>query len=413
MTYGSIFLKTLEERGFLYQGTDFEALDRRLLAEKGLVAYLGCDATADSFHVGNLLGLMALKWWQRCGGKVLMLLGGATTRIGDPSGRNTSRTLMTEERIQACMASLFRFCERFFKTDDGLLPVSMVNNDDWLSRLGYIEFLRDVSVHFSMNRMLGFEMVKSRIDQNLPLSFLEFNYMALQAYDFLHLRRKEECVLQFGGSDQWGNIVCGVELVRKVLGQTVFGLTWPLLETSGGQKMGKTAQGAVWLNDGKLSPFAFWQFWRNTDDADVERFLKLFTFLSLPEIASRLSDLNAAKVLLADSVTEIVHGAGCLEEIHTLAAHLFGAQGSVDVENLAKNIPSIPFAPMLLIEALERLKLAPSRSEGRRLIRAAGVKVQGRAISDETYELTEADFDGAKTVLVQVGKKRYGAVRLE
>src|SRR3954454_16458376 len=310
-TYGSSLLRVLDERGYIHQLTDAAALDR--LAEKETVtAYIGFDATASSLHVGSLVQIMMLRRLQQAGHKPIVLMGGGTTKVGDPSGKDESRRLLTSEEIDANIAGIRRVFEHFLTFGDGPSDAIMLNNAEWLDSLKYIDFLREVGRHFTINRMLTFESVKLRLDREQPMTFLEFNYMILQAYDFLELSRRAGCRLQLGGSDQWGNIVNGIELARRIDGAEVFGVTSPLITTADGAKMGKTAAGAVWLNPDLLSPYDYWQFWRNTEDADVGRFLRLFTTLPLPEIA-RLealdgAEINEAKKTLATEATALLHG---------------------------------------------------------------------------------------------------------
>ena len=302
-TYKSEFLRIISERGFIHQCTDEAALDKILDGDEVAVAYAGFDCTADSLHIGHLMPIMTLRWYQRCGHKPIALMGGGTTKVGDPSGKDESRQILTEETIAANIRGIRGTFEKFLSFGDAPTDTLMVNNADWLDALEYIPFLREFGKHFSVNRMLSFDSVKRRLEREQPLSFLEFNYMILQAYDFLELSRRDNCVLQIGGSDQWGNIVNGVELGRRVDGTALYGLTSPLIMTSAGEKMGKTAGGAVWLNSDRLSPYEYFQFWRNTADADVGRFLRLFTELPLDEIAKLAAlqdaEINEAKKILA------------------------------------------------------------------------------------------------------------------
>src|SRR5487761_924780 len=327
----SAFLATALERGYVHQCTDFEALDARL-AEGRLAAYVGYDCTADSLHVGSLVSIMLLRLWQKSGHRPIVLMGGGTTRIGDPSGKDTARPLLDDAEIARNMAGIGKIFAKFIPFGDGPSDAAMVNNADWLDELRYVPFLRDVGRHFSVNRMLSQDSVRLRLERDQPLSFLEFNYMILQAYDFVELARRFDCAAQFGGSDQWGNIVGGVELARRMDGRTLFGLTTPLLTTASGDKMGKTAQGAVWLNAERLSAYEYWQFWRNTEDADVGRFLRLFTDLPLDEIA-RLealegSEINDAKKILATEATALAHGREAAEAAAHTASAVFEQGGS-------------------------------------------------------------------------------------
>lgn len=409
----SAFLRVMTERGFLHQCTDREGL-AAAFAQGPVTAYVGFDATADSLHVGHLLSIMALRWLQKTGNRPLVLMGGGTTRIGDPSFRDSSRPLLDDARIAANIAGIRRVFARFLDFGTGPTGAVMVNNADWLDRLGYIPFLRDVGSHFTVNRMVSFEAVKQRLEREQALTFLEFNYMLLQAYDFVELSRRHGCVLQMGGSDQWGNIVNGVDLGRRVAGRDLFGLTTPLLTTASGAKMGKTAGGAVWLNPERLSPYAFWQFWRNTEDADVGRFLRLFTERPLEDIA-RLEALggagiNEAKKVLATEVTRLVHGREAAESAAETARRTFeegrGGEGlprvAVDHAALASGIA--------LADLLVRTGLASSKGEARRLIAGGGARVNGAAASDPGTAVTLADLDGGSVLRVSAGRKRHALV---
>lgn len=414
-TVRSDFLRTVLARGYLHQCTDMAALDEAAIAAP-VTAYIGFDCTAPSLHVGSLVSIMLLRWLQKCGHKPIVLMGGGTTRIGDPSGRDEARKLLSDADIAANMAGIRQVFSRFLTFGDGPLDAVMVNNADWLDQLAYIPFLRDYGRHFSVNRMLTFDSVKLRLDREQPLSFLEFNYMVLQAYDFLELARRHGCRLQMGGSDQWGNIVGGVELARRVDDRSLFGLTTPLMTTASGAKMGKTAAGAVWLSGDMLSPYAYWQFWRNTDDADVARFLRLFTELPLDEI-ERLAklegaEINAAKVVLANEATRLCHGEEARAEAERTAAETFAAQGAgealptIDVarEELATGIAAF--------ELFRRAGLASSSSEARRLIRGGGGRLNNQPIGDETKTITLDDVDAAGRIKLSAGKKRHALVRI-
>jgi tyrosyl-tRNA synthetase len=406
MTYTSEFLRVLDERGYIHQITDAAALDAA--ATSGIIpAYVGYDCTAPSLHIGNLVSIMMLRRLQAAGHKPIVLMGGGTTKVGDPSGKDDARQLLDEARITSNMANIRRIFERFLTFGDGPTDAVMVNNDDWLSQLQYIPFLRDVGRHFSINRMLTFDSVRLRLDREQPLSFLEFNYMILQAYDYLELSRRFGCRLQMGGSDQWGNIVNGTDLIRRIDGAEgkgdAFGLTTPLITTSDGAKMGKTANGAVWLHEDSLPGYDYWQFWRNTHDADVGRFLKLFTDLPLDEIA-RLealqgAEINAAKKVLADAATTLCRGADAA------AAAAETARATFEAGQAGDDLPSLAVGPdgIGLLDALVALKLAESKGEARRLIRQGGVKVADVAVSDETLLL-------AAPVKLSVGKKRHGVL---
>ncbi len=412
-TLQSLFLKTLIERGFIHQCTDLAGLDERLSA--GIVpAYVGFDATADSLHTGHLLPIMTLRWLQKCGHKPVVLIGGGTTQIGDPSFRDTSRPLLDDARIAENIAGLKKVFSRYLTFGDGPTDAVMVDNADWLDPLRYLPFLRDFGTHFTINRMLSFDSVRQRLEREQPLTLLEFNYMVLQAFDFLELSRRHGLVLQMGGSDQWGNIVNGIELARRIDQRQLFGLTTPLLTTSSGTKMGKTAGGAVWLNAERLSPYEFWQFWRNTEDDDVARFLRLFTELP-PEEVLRLgrlqgSELNEAKQILATEVTRLAHGDEAAHAAAETARRTFAEGGSPE------GLPSIDVARAELeagasvAALLHRAGLASSNSEGRRLIRGGGAKLNGATVGDENAVATTADLRGDALTLA-AGRKRHAVLR--
>ena len=400
MTYTSDFLRTLETRGFIHQITDATALDAA--ASKGVVtAYVGYDCTAPSLHIGNLVSIMMLRHLQRTGHKPIVLLGGGTTKVGDPSGKDEGRQLLDDARIQGNMASIRRIFERFLTFGDGPTDAVMVNNDDWLSGLMYIPFLRDIGRHFSVNRMLSFDSVKLRLDREQPLSFLEFNYMILQAYDFLELSRRNGCALQMGGSDQWGNIVNGTDLIRRVDGGEAFGLTTPLITRSDGAKMGKTAAGAVWLHEDSLPGFDYWQFWRNTHDADVGRFMKLFTDLPLDRIAELTAEgnnINDAKAVLATEATALCRGRDAAEAAAATAAATFAGGGAGD------DLPSFAVSgPVSILDALVGLNFAASRGEARRLVTQGGARIDGEPAAGEGTMVGP----GAK---ISAGKKRHGVI---
>ncbi|HEX8534425.1 MAG TPA: tyrosine--tRNA ligase [Allosphingosinicella sp.] len=398
--YRSELLRLLETRGYIHQLTDAGGLDA--LAGREIVpGYIGFDATAPSLHVGSLVQIMMLRRLQQAGHKPIVLMGGGTSKIGDPSFKDEARKLLTVETINANIASIKRVFERFVTFGDGPSDAVLLDNAEWLDRLEYIPFLREIGQHFSVNRMLSFESVKLRMDREQSLSFLEFNYMILQGYDFLELSRRAACRLQLGGSDQWGNIVNGIELARRVDGTQVYGLTTPLITTADGGKMGKTERGAVWLNADLLSPYDYWQFWRNTQDADVGRFLRLFTDLPLDEIA-RLealegSEINEAKKLLADAATEMLHGAEAAREAAETARRTF-EEGSA-----GEQLPTLKVSgDIALVDALVGLGLAASKGEARRLIAGGGARVDG--------EKAEADIVIAveEQVRISAGKKKHG-----
>ena len=432
----SEFLRTLVERGFFHQCTDLEALDAAAATGR-ITGYIGFDATADSLHVGSLIQIMMLRHMQRAGHRPVVLMGGGTTKVGDPSGKDNSRQLLSGENIAANIAGIRQVFDRFLDFDaDAAL---MVDNSEWLDTLSYIPFLRDYGRHFSVNRMLGLESVKQRLDREQPLSFLEFNYMVLQAYDFLELGCRHGCRLQMGGSDQWGNIVGGVELGRRAAGLELYGLTSPLLTTSSGAKMGKTAAGAVWLNANRFSEYEYWQYWRNTEDADVGRFLRLFTELSLDEIA-RLealegAEINEAKTILATEATALCHGREAAEGAAKIARRTFGGSvdasvpskidGNVDgnldgivVGTAALGLPTVEVprsrldAGIPVYDLLRETGLAKSNSEARRLIRGGGARVNDERFRNETGTVGPDDVTGEGAIKLSAGRKRHALVRV-
>ena len=410
----SEFLRTLFRREYVHQCTDFGALDRAANAGR-ITAYIGFDATADSLHVGSLVQIMLLRRLQQAGHKPIVLLGGGTTRIGDPSGRDTSRQLLADEIIEKNKAGIKGVFESFLKFGDGPSDAMMVDNADWLGALGYLAFLRDYGRHFSVNRMLAADSVRLRLEREQPLSFLEFNYMALQAYDFLELARRCDCVLQMGGSDQWGNIVAGVELARRTDRRTLFGLTAPLIATASGAKMGKTAAGAVWLNADRLSAWDYWQFWRNAADGDTGRFLRLFTDLPLDEIA-RLEalggrEVNAAKTALANAATALAHGAKAAEAAEATAQRTFG-EGGHGAALPAVRVDRAELEAGVRAFALFRLAgLCASNAEARRLIRGGGARVNGAAVESEDRLVGAADLGADGAIKLSAGRKRHALVR--
>jgi tyrosyl-tRNA synthetase len=408
----SDFLRILDERGFVQDCTDFEGLDERLLAGS-VPGYIGFDATATSLHVGSLIQIMMLRWMQRTGHKPICLMGGGTTRIGDPSFKDDARPLLTPEQIGANMAGIRKVFANYMTFGDAPSDAIMPDNDLWLSELKYIEFLRDYGRHFSVNRMLSFDSVRLRLDREQNLSFLEFNYMLLQAYDFLELHRRHGCALQMGGSDQWGNIVNGVDLTRRVEGATVFGLTSPLLTTADGKKMGKTAAGAVWLNAEMLSPYEFWQFWRNTADADVGRFLKLYTELPLDEIArlARLggAEINEAKKVLANEVTTLAHGRAAAEAAEATARETFEQGGAG--ENLPSVVVELDGEGVGVVQLFVRTGLAASGKEAKRLIAEGGAKIDDQPVTDPAAVVSAARLREGP-VKLSAGRKRHALARL-
>jgi tyrosyl-tRNA synthetase len=413
-TLKSDFLRTLDARGFVHQISDPAGLDAKCLAGP-IAAYIGFDCTADSLHIGSLVQIMLLRWLQKTGHKPIVLMGGGTTKIGDPSGKDESRQLLSEEQIARNLAGIRSIFDRYLVFGDGPTDAVMANNADWLDKLAYIPFLRDIGRHFTINRMLTFDSVKLRLDREHPLTFLEFNYMILQAYDFLELARRYNCVLQMGGSDQWGNIINGVELGRRVDGRELYALTSPLVTTSSGAKMGKTAQGSVWLNADRLSAYDFWQFWRNVADADVARFLRLFTELPLGEIArlERLdgAEINEAKKILATEITRLAHGDAAAASAAESARKTFeeGALGGdlpvieVEMRELDAGIP--------LFTLLHRAGLAASGGEARRLIKGGGARINDVVVEDEMRRVTRADLPAQGVVKISAGKKRHALVR--
>jgi tyrosyl-tRNA synthetase len=403
MTYRSTLLKLLEERGYIHQATDAAALDA--LASKEIVTgYIGFDATAPSLHVGSLVQIMMLRRLQQAGHKPIVLMGGGTTKVGDPSGKDESRKLLTEADIQANIASIRRVFEHYLTFGDGPSDAVMVDNDEWLGKLAYLDLLRTVGPHFTINRMLTFDSVKLRLDREQPLTFLEFNYMILQAYDFLELSRREGCRLQMGGSDQWGNIVNGMELTRRMDGTEVFGVTTPLITTADGAKMGKTAGGAVWLNADQLPAYDYWQFWRNTADADVVKFLKLFTDLPLDRIAEleRLEGqaINDAKIVLANEATAMLHGREAADAAAETARRTF-EEGAVGGDLPTLNVPK---GSIGIVNALTGLGFAASNGEARRKIGEGAVKLNGETISDPQLEIAV----GGEPLKISLGKKKHG-----
>ena len=412
--YKSDIINTLVDRGFLHQCTDIEALDRKA-SEGMLTGYIGFDCTADSLHVGSLVQIMMLRHFQKAGHKPIVLMGGGTTKLGDPSFKDESRPMLSEEKITSNISGIQQVFSKFLDFGEDGNQAIMVNNDDWLSKLNYIDFLREYGVHFTVNRMMSFESVKLRLDREQPLTFLEFNYMILQGYDFLELFRRHNCTVQLSGADQWGNVINGIELGRRVDQAELYGFTSPLITTSSGEKMGKSVGGAVWLNAERLSAYDYWQFWRNTGDADVICFLKLFTDLPLAEIAKLESlegaELNQAKVLLANEATTLAHGAEAAAEAEATAKRTFEQGGAGD------NLPTVEISGqelengVSLINLLREAGLSSSNGDARRLIKGGGAKINDEKAADENVMVSNTDLNDDGVIKLSAGKKRHAIVR--
>jgi tyrosyl-tRNA synthetase len=409
--YKSDFLNILADRGFIHQVSEPDALDERARAG-AITGYIGFDCTAASLHVGSLLPIMMLYWMQQTGHRPIALMGGGTTRVGDPSGKDEGRRILTDEMIEQNLVGIRAIFSKFLKFEGAGGNAVIANNADWLNKLNYIDFLRDVGRHFSVNRMLSFDSVKLRLDRQQELSFLEFNYMVLQAYDFVELHKRTGCILQMGGSDQWGNIVNGIDLGRRMANAQLFALTSPLITTSSGTKMGKTAAGAVWLNADLMSPYDYWQYWRNTEDGDVVRFLKLFTILPLDEIAKlgalKGQDINEAKKVLATEATALVHGRAAADEAAGTARKTF-EEGS-----FAGALPTVEIARAELERGLgvltafaEKTALVSSNGDARRRVKAGGLKVNDAAVTDEKMVLTLKDLTPDGVIKLSLGKKKH------
>ena len=412
--FKSDFMQIVHERGMVHQCSDAARLDE-LLRSGTRTAYIGFDCTADSLHIGSLLQIMMLRWWQKTGHKPIALMGGGTTKVGDPSGRDETRQLLTDEQIAANMAGIRRIFDKYITFGDRPRDALMVNNADWLEQLRYIPLLRDVGPHFSVNRMLTMDSVRLRLERDQPLTFLEFNYMILQSYDFAELKRRYDCILQMGGSDQWGNIVMGADLGRRMDGAELFALTTPLIATASGAKMGKTAAGAVWLNAERVSPYDFWQYWRNVEDEDVGRFLRLFTELPLREIA-RLEklqgqEINEAKKILATQITWLAHGEQAATEAVDTARRTFEEGGKADT------LPTVTVARAQLADGLPAFELfhqaglAPSRTEARKLIRGGGGRLNDQPIASDSVLIKASDLGSDGTLKLSAGRKRHVLVR--
>lgn len=412
--YHSEFINRITSRGYMHQATNLDGLDNRC-DSRPITAYIGFDCTANSLHVGSLVQIMMLRQLQNTGHKPIVLMGGGTTKIGDPSGKDEARPLLSDQDIAQNKAGILKIFEKYLKFGDNPTDAIMIDNADWLEPLSYIRFLRDFGSHFSINRMLSMDSVKLRLEREQNLSFLEFNYAILQAYDFMELRRRYGCELQMGGSDQWGNIVTGIDLTRRVDTQEIFGLTSPLITTASGAKMGKSATGAIWLNEERLSSFDFWQFWRNTEDADVERFLKLFTELPLDEIERlaglRGAEINEAKIILANEVTKLCHG----EENAVAAAKT--ASDTFNEGVMSEGLPQLDVSADVLnafsvLDAFVQLGLADSKGAVRRLIKGGGAKINNQVITDDAIQLTTDDFGAEGKLQLSAGKKRHAILTL-
>ena len=411
MKLKSEFLNEINERGFIYQNIDIEDLDQILLKNK-ISGYIGFDITSDSLHVGSLIQLMLLHWLDFYGHQSIALVGGGTTLIGDPSGKDQTRKILSKNEIDKNIDNIEKTFDRFINLKKNSL---IINNYDWLSKLNYIDFLREFGSKITLNRMLTFESVKNRLDREQPLSILEFNYMLLQAYDFVYLNKNYNCILQMGGSDQWGNILSGVDLIRKINKNNAFGITSPLITNSDGTKMGKTADGAVWLNKDKISSLNFFQFWRNVDDNDVSRFLYLFTKLPLKEIEKlsllKNQEINEAKKILAYEVTKIVRGKEDAEEALEITNNIFGSK-IVDkrLPNISQNKANLDNEKFSLLDAIEKLNLVNSRSEIKRLIKSNGIKVNDSLYNNSSFSLKE--FSDANEIKITIGKKKIGIIKI-
>jgi len=414
-TVKSDFLNVMQERGFFHQCSDLEGLDKKLCTGVQS-AYIGFDATAPSLHAGSMVQIMTLHWFQKCGHKPITLMGGGTTKVGDPSGKDESRKILDDAAIDANIEGIKKVFAKYLTYGNSATDALMVNNDDWLKDINYIAFLRDFGPHFTINRMMTFDSVKLRLEREQPLTFLEFNYMILQAYDFVELNKRFGTLLQLGGSDQWGNIINGVELGRRTAGKELFAMTTPLLTTASGAKMGKSATGAVWLNEDMLKPYDYWQYWRNTEDADVGRFLKLFTTLPLDEIA-RLekldgAEINEAKKVLAHEATKMCHGEAAALEAATTAQKVFEQGGVGD------DLPSITVerarlsTGITILDLLVEAGFAASKGEARRLVQGGGIRCNDNVVSDDKFVAKESDLTDDGYIKLSAGKKRHALVRI-
>jgi len=412
MKFKSEFLNEIKSRDFIYQSSDIEKLDE-LMFKKSITAYIGFDITSDSLHIGSLMQLMLLHWLDHYNHKTIALLGGGTTLIGDPSGKDTSRKILTQKNISKNIIKVKKTFNQFINLNKGGL---IINNFDWLSKLNYIDFLRDIGSKLTLNKMLTYDSVKNRLDREQPLSFLEFNYMLLQAYDFYHLRKNYNCVLQIGGSDQWGNIINGIDLIRKMINKKVFAITSPLITNTDGSKMGKTAKGAVWLDEAKLSNFDFYQFWRNIDDKDVKKSLKFFTKLELNEI-EKLSQLkgeeiNEAKKILAYEITKITRGINSAKEAEDIADNIFNKNTLDDrVASFTIKAEEIERSNFSILDAIEKLNLSKSRSDTKRLIKSKGIKINNNIFSSSNFSLKL--YYKETEIKISVGKKNIGILKIK
>ena len=412
MKFQSDFLREINSRGFIYQSSDIEGLDD-IMSKKKITAYIGFDITSDSLHIGSLVQLMLLHWLDQFGHKTIALVGGGTTLVGDPSGKDSTRQIMTLKQISDNIKKIKKTFNQFINLKTGS---SVINNYEWLEDLNYINFLRDIGSKITINKMLTYESVKNRLDREQALTFLEFNYMLLQSYDFYHLKKNYDCLLQMGGSDQWGNIINGIELIRKLLNEKAYALTSPLITNNDGSKMGKTAKGAIWLDKNKLSNFDFYQFWRNINDNDIERFLKLFTKIDIKEI-TKLSQLkgqeaNEAKKILAFEVTKITRGTDAAKEAHEIAHNIFNKKKMDDrVTTLEINSTEIETEKFTILDAIEKLNLTKSRSDTKRLIKSKGIKINDEIYNSE--DLSLHSYLELSNIKISVGKKNIGVLKIK
>ena len=412
MKYKSDFLREINSRGFIYQSSDIDNLDN-LISKKKITAYIGFDITSDSLHIGSLVQLMLLNWLDEFDHKTIALVGGGTTLVGDPSGKDSTRKIMTPDKISKNIEKIKKTFNKFINLDKN---GSIINNYDWLADLNYISFLRDIGSKLSINKMLTYESVKNRLDREQPLTFLEFNYMLLQSYDFYHLRKNYNCALQMGGSDQWGNIINGIDLVRKMLNEKVYALTSPLITNADGSKMGKTAKGAIWLDESKLSNFEFYQFWRNIEDENTNKFLKLFTKVSLNEI-EKLSQLkgqeiNEAKKILAFEVTKITRGIESANEAKDIANNIFTKKTLDDrIPSFDVKFSEIEDSNFLILDAIEKLNLSKSRGDTKRLIKSKGIKINDEIFNSQ--DLSLKNYSKLSEIKISVGKKNFGILKIK